>query len=55
MRKQCFVGDFSAWREDDPWQGDEAVLDIHDGSVKIQFDDEVVLESPKRFWAKLFR
>jgi hypothetical protein len=54
-RKKYFVGDYSAWRDGDAWLGDEAVLDVHDGSVTIQFDDEPVPERPRGFWAKLFR
>lgn len=53
--RKCFLGDYSAWRDGEAWLGDEAVLDVHDGSVKIQFDDEVVPDRPKGFWAKLFR
>jgi hypothetical protein len=51
--RKYFVGDYSSWRDGNAWLGDEAVLDVDDGSVRIQFDDEV-LESPKGFWAKLF-
>jgi hypothetical protein len=51
--RKCFLGDYSSWRDGDAWLGDEAGLDVDDGSVRIQFDDEV-LESPKGFWAKLF-
>ncbi|KAF8240049.1 hypothetical protein L208DRAFT_1235294, partial [Tricholoma matsutake] len=51
--RKCFVGDYSAWQDDNRCPGDDAVLDIHDGSVKIQFDNEA--ERPKGFWAKLFR
>lgn len=53
--RKCFVGDYSAWRDTDAWLGDEAVLDVHDGSVKIQFDDEIVPRRSKSFWAKLLR
>jgi len=52
--RRCFVGDYSAWREGEEWWGDEAVLDAHDGAVKIKFDDEVQ-EGSKSFCSRLFR
>ena len=56
--KKCFVGDFSMWREGETWMGDEVVVDAKNGSVKIQFDDEVTPEGSRGtlfgLWSRLF-
>lgn len=56
--KKCFVGDYSTWRDGETWTGDEAVIESKNGSVRIQFDDEVVPEGSKSplftMWSKLF-
>ena len=56
--KKCFLGDYSTWRDGEAWSGDEAVIDSRNGSVRIQFDDEVVSEGPRGpffgMWSRLF-
>jgi hypothetical protein len=58
--RRCFMGDYSAWREGEPWTGDEIVVEAKNGSLKLQYVDEVTAESqgPKMglsgFWSKLF-
>ena len=58
--RKCFMGDYSTYRDDEPWTGDEAVIEAKNGSVKIQYDDEVAPESDFlktglfSFWGKLF-
>ena len=52
------MGDYSTWRDGKAWTGDEVVIDSKNGSVRIQFDDEVVPDGPKGpfsgMWSRWF-
>ncbi|KAF8957380.1 hypothetical protein BDZ97DRAFT_1754077 [Flammula alnicola] len=41
--RRCFLGDFSRWTDaGDGWAGDELMVDVRHGNVKIHYDDDVV-------------
>ncbi|PPR05487.1 hypothetical protein CVT26_009054 [Gymnopilus dilepis] len=41
--RRCFLGDFSRWSEaGDGWTGDELVVEVRHGNVKIHYDDDAV-------------
>ncbi|KAF4616815.1 hypothetical protein D9613_008363 [Agrocybe pediades] len=41
--RRCFLGDFSRWSDaGEGWTGDELVVDVRHGNVKIQYDDDAV-------------
>ncbi|KIM38434.1 hypothetical protein M413DRAFT_447885 [Hebeloma cylindrosporum] len=41
--RRCFLGDFSRWTESARgWEGDELVIDVRHGNVKIHYDDDAV-------------
>jgi hypothetical protein len=41
--RRCFLGDFSQWTDArDGWTGDELVVDVKHGNVKIHYDDDAV-------------
>ena len=53
--RRCFMGDYSALMDDEPWEGDEIVVEASNGGVKIQFDDEIIGSMrPRGFLGKIF-
>lgn len=41
--RRCFLGDFSRWSEaGNGWTGDELVVEVKHGNVKIHYDDDAV-------------
>lgn len=41
--RRCFLGDFSRWTESSRgWEGDELVIDVQHGNVKMHYDDDAV-------------
>ncbi|KAF5324294.1 hypothetical protein D9619_011390 [Psilocybe cf. subviscida] len=41
--RRCFLGDFSRWSDaGHGWTGDELLLDVRHGNVKIHYDDDEV-------------
>ncbi|PPQ78269.1 hypothetical protein CVT25_011728 [Psilocybe cyanescens] len=46
--RRCFLGDFSRWTDaGNGWSGDELVVDVRHGNVKIHYDDDAVGSSVK--------
>jgi hypothetical protein len=39
---RCFLGDFSQWTDTEEWTGDELVVDVKHGNVKIHYDDDAI-------------
>jgi hypothetical protein len=53
--RRSFIGDFSEWSDDEPWTGDEIAVETRNGSVKVQFDNEVHdTAKSKGFFGRLF-
>jgi len=53
--RRCFLGDFSALVDDEPWEGDEMVVETSNGGVKIQYDDEATESTRQRgFLGRIF-
>lgn len=53
--RRSFIGDFSEWTDQESWTGDEVVVDARNGTVKVQFDDEVHDTAKSRgFFGRLF-
>ncbi|CAA7268870.1 unnamed protein product [Cyclocybe aegerita] len=41
--RRCFLGDFSRWSDNSGgWTGDELVVEVKHGDVKIHYDDDVL-------------
>lgn len=40
--RRCFVGDLSKWSDTEEWTGDELIVDVKHGNVKIQYDDDAI-------------
>jgi len=41
--RRCFLGDFSQWTDTgEGWTGDELILDVKHGNVKIHYDDDAL-------------
>ena len=41
--RRCFLGDFSQWTDTgEGWTGDELIVDVKHGNVKIHYDDDVL-------------
>ncbi|KAH9477575.1 hypothetical protein JR316_0009797 [Psilocybe cubensis] len=41
--RRCFLGDFSRWSDaGNGWPGDELVVEVRHGNVKIHYDDDAV-------------
>lgn len=55
--RRCFVGDFSQGIGKGEWKGDEIVVDVRHGVVKMQYDDDVagsVIKSRPTFLNRIF-
>jgi hypothetical protein len=37
-----FLGDFSQWTDTEEWTGDELIVDVKHGNVKIHYDDDAI-------------
>jgi len=52
--RRCFLGDFSQWSDaGEGWSGDELMVDVKHGNVKIHYDDDAI-GSPVRTRPTLF-
>jgi hypothetical protein len=40
--RRCFLGDFSQWDTGGEWTGDELIVDVKHGNVKIHYDDDAI-------------
>lgn len=54
--RRCFIGDYSELTDDGEWQGDEVIVEARNGSVKVQYDDEVQEKGERKsgFFGRLF-
>ncbi|RDB27605.1 hypothetical protein Hypma_003798 [Hypsizygus marmoreus] len=51
--RRCFIGDYSKMADNQEWTGDEVAVETYNGSVKLQYVDEVS-EPGKGFFGRLF-